>query len=154
MDLVRDSKMTDEIEAAVRWWVSALRSPHFDNGDALQSGLARMAASRVNVSEEALVTFGRLLAERLPAFLRAGWWDKAIAENCQSLGSAARVLVCDYGPGGLLRDCASDAGVPGLRFPFKTCMRINPGCVQVGCGYRAPFEVIYGAVQPRQDDEP
>lgn len=152
MDLVRDSKMTGEIEAAVRWWVSALRSPHFDNGDASQSAIAALIAARVSVSEEALATFGRLLTERLPDFLRSSGWDKAVAENSQPMGAAGRVLICDYGPGGLLYACAKDAGVPGMRFPFKACMRINPGCVQAGCGYQAPFEVIYGAVQPTEDD--
>lgn len=142
-----------EIVAAVQWWTDILRArPPEDDGDADQSALANFVIDNYVPlpSEQQLAVFARALPALIIAQFQdyGGYgyndWDVAVAEGRPNIGGAFRVLNVDYHPALALAAAAREAGIDALNFPCKTAMWINPGCVKVSCGYRAPAEVIYG----------
>ena len=137
--------MTEEIEAAVAWWAQTIHGATQDNDDMMQSGLAAMvAATYPRLTDDQVERFSKALRVLLRERLTESW-QEAIDKGLPHWGSAARSLNVDYGPDQMLADAADAGGFAGrdLYFPMKTHMRIDPGIVEVGCGYRAPFVVIY-----------
>lgn len=141
-----------EIKAAVDWWAEQLAGPQLmDNGDVLQSALGTITATtikhvnqfQINSFKECLTT---LLKEMLDRAEERGAW---IPEK-PDWGSAMRSVHVDYGPDPVLSRAALEAGIGShmLRFPWKTCMWINPGQVRVAKGYQARAITIYGTPEP------
>jgi hypothetical protein len=143
--------MKEELEAAAQWWADAISGvPKMDNGDFMQSALVTLAAIGQPVTPEQVATFKAELIKRLETDERfVESWREALERDRPAWGGAARTLDVDYGPCVELADAAEAAGLGRrcLRFPIKTCMRIDPGLVQVGHGYRAPFVAIYGEIK-------
>jgi len=129
-----------EVEAAVFWWSNQLRGgARQDNGDAIQSIMTTLVASREERPTEAqLARFREALTVALDKRMKESGWDP----TRPTWGGAFRTLTVDYSPEPILGDAAREAGIKTW-FPIKTCMRIDPVNVQVGLGYRAPFETIY-----------
>ncbi|MVN77719.1 hypothetical protein GO988_15405 [Hymenobacter sp. HMF4947] len=132
-------------QQAAAWWRKRLEGhgylSDFDNGDHSRAGetaqlMASMAALRTPRPEPSrLEGFEQLLRELVVTRL----WREPVPARAYSL-----VLSVDYGPEGLLREVAQEAGVTG--FPWKTtmwvCWAADPAqCyVEVRAGYGRPTE--------------
>lgn len=126
--------MEKEIEVAAKWWADQLRTkPKHDNGDATQTAMLALATEyQTPVTDIQIDNFQRSLELRL-------------IERCGDSGSHLGV---DYGPDTILANASMDAGIEtAYRFPVKTNMWVQPGCVKVSCGYRAPIEILYAVDQ-------
>lgn len=141
-----DIQVCPEIEAATTWWAESLRhQPEMDNGDPFQSGLAGMLADRayIRLTDEQIETFRLWLRAVLQATQAGGGWDP----KQPIFASALRGIYNDYHPDWQLCLAWRRAALPGKpdrRFPIKTSMRINPGCVTVRVGYTGREQTIYG----------
>ncbi len=136
--------MHEEIAAAVRWWADQLTQPPVhDNGDLFQSALASSIAATYNKPIEPekiekfveLLTAGHVSADQAHDLKRdrqhSDWYN---------------ILGVDYGPDWALKTALEGAGIDQVdsRFPYKTVMWINPGCVKVRNGYGHGVEYLYG----------
>ena len=126
-------------QAAAEWWANALKNPSFDNGESSAGGqpLAGLLAlmGSPSHSDECLEAFTASLAERIEAELASGRYN--------SFGFRIGV---DYHPDPMLAEAAAEAGLEsnGLStFPWKTCMLIENGIVEVSAGYGSPMKQIY-----------
>jgi hypothetical protein len=122
--------MDEEINAAVEWWVEQLRAPaKTDAGNStLNSQLSLFVKSRYTpLDEQTLETFRTALHTSLTA----------------AVASGETIVKTDYAPDDVLERAAKQAGIQAYRFPVKTIMSIEPGHVEVTCGYGAAWEVLY-----------
>ena len=133
-----------EVAAAAKWWADQLRhKPVHDNGDVMGSMLATLAAANLApISDEQIAAFESALASHLQAACEKHWHsDDPIR------GGVYRTTATDYAPEGVLVDALQDAGIADgdLRLPIKTVVWIDPGKVDVACGYGAKPVRIYPA---------
>jgi hypothetical protein len=139
-----ESVQTDypEIKVAAKWWADIILGAPQDNGDAFQSGFATALGLRMpHPTPEQAERFRELLETKLMAHTQSEHWrpDDPI------WGGARRTLAVDYHPCALLDDTAKAAGIDVnfSTFPMKTVMWIDPGKVEVRCGYGAPIETLF-----------
>lgn len=121
--------MEQEINAAVAWWCQRLREqPNHNTGDADLNFCIHMFTFEQYepLPEEKIQAFSTALRELL-------------------LTAPPNTISTDYAPEDELRDATRLAGIDHaeIRFPIKTVMWLEDGCVSVKCGYGAPFETIY-----------
>ncbi len=128
-----------QIDAAVAWWVAAIKRPRFDNlgprhpGEDPQERRSNefasiMAMTMPRPDEEAITRFGEALRQALTA----------VADQ------PPYCIAVDYGPDRFLSDVLQQAGIdPSITsLPWKTVMWFEKGGVQVSCGYGAKQEEI------------
>jgi hypothetical protein len=123
--------------AAAGWWADQVGgSVLHDNGDRSMTGamattFAGMLADQHPVTEEAVSSFRRFLANELSVML-------ATRSYGVSVGT-------DYHPDMTLAECAEAAGIDGSRFPWKTHMWVHPDHVTVNAGYGASSRLLWTA---------
>ena len=115
--------MTSEQTVLIaEFWRKQLESSSWDNGDALQSAMAKMAREGVVID-----------AAKLDRF------EERLAEEVAKLNDVR--LSVDYHPCSLLADICKEVGIDSeFAFPCKTRMWMQDGEIMVSCGYRAPAE--------------
>jgi len=130
--------MEQEITAAVEWWASQLTQRPIN-----QTGDKEVDFSLFSFSS--FITVQPLTDQQIETF-KAALRDKleALSTTDEDL-----YLVCDYEPKDMLEAAADEAGITeqNHRFPMKTNMWIDPGCVTVSCGYAAPVQTIYSSAR-------
>ncbi len=146
--------MANEVMAAACWWEAALlatrRKVYLEETQALVAA----GYTPADEAEGKIVALGRLLRERLPAYLAEHGWGDALAREESAYRGRDRILAVDYEPQGFLWELGKEAGLPwsdwdgdwrenNHAWPGKTTMRIDPGKVIVKCGHGANFQPVY-----------
>lgn len=119
---------------AADWWVDAIRSPNFDNGDSSGIGFVvsmlanNLASSMIErISDDDLELFRQSLVKRIqPKLLSMG--------RCE--------LSVDYDPCVELYQAAREAGIE-VQFPWRQMMIIENGVILVKSGHYSDFKQIY-----------
>lgn len=134
------SKPRVEVRVAAHWWADRLREgAKQDAADGMINAFATWASGTIpQPTTEQIDRFEVALADELESFLDTTEWDP----DRPDWGSCYRCVDVDYGPCRELANAIEAAGISRLHLPIKTTMRIDPGRVQVGYGYGAPFEDV------------
>lgn len=136
-----EASYPDYVKAAVDWWIGAIQSPKFDNGDEFISILATaLASARPTLTEEQIRKFKDTLAAQ-------------ILTEMKTHGKCT--LSVDYHPCDSLYEARRAMGLDNVDlFPFKTNMTITDSLVEVSEGYGAPMEVIWTNEKTKDQEEP
>lgn len=119
------------IEAAVIWWVMALRTVKLDDGRTHRDLIIRALQRFVPHPEEALEKFDRALTKRLEALL------DAVDDSVE--------LKVGHHPGGVLYEAGQQAGLNFdiISWPWCTTMTVTHTQVSVSHGFNDPETVIW-----------
>ena len=132
-----------QVEAAVGWWCDRLRAPvHHQLADpALTLVMTKVAAVTDAPTPEQVATFARVLTEKVTGFIalqeaHGGWRDGYLG---------AIFLSVDYHLDSRIGSAADEAGIPHIRLPLKTIMKVQRSSVKVLHGYVSTEETLWEA---------
>lgn len=125
-----------QAEAAATWWADQLSAaPRQEMGD----GTANIMLSILSDSSSTPSDAKRhIFRSSLASKIRAEITHRLTLERLSVV-----TVYTDYGPTGVLAEAAREAGIPFLRFPVKTMMRIDPDSVTVSLGYAGKIQEIW-----------
>jgi len=139
--MTKQRPLAEAARPAAAWWGDQVRGvrPETDGlHTALSAREAQVATARIALRGQELDT--------------APVTDAVIAQFVDELARAVAaqtrdhlLLRVDYAACRELGEAADRAGVPDVRFPHKTWMRVRPDYVLVRAGYGAPTTVVWSA---------